>query len=76
MIAARFKVGDRVKARATIGRVRVGTLGTIRRVFMSIPNTYDVQFDDYPSPWMMQRRELERVEGALQTDRRGAARTG
>jgi hypothetical protein len=76
MIAARFKVGDRVKARATFGRVRVGTLGTIRRVFSSIPNTYDVQFDDYPTPWMMQRRELERVAGVSQPDRERTATTG
>jgi hypothetical protein len=76
MNAARFKVGDRVKARATIGRVRVGTLGTIRRVFSSIPNTYDVQFDDYPSPWMMQRRELEYVARVPQPDRERTASTG
>ena len=69
MIAKRFKVGERVKARATIGQVRVGMLGTIRRAFISIPDAYDVQFDDYPVPRMMQRRELERVERASQYHR-------
>src|SRR5262245_634980 len=42
MIAKRFQVGDRVKARATIGHVRAGMLGTIRRTFISIPDAYDV----------------------------------
>jgi hypothetical protein len=64
MIAKRFQVGDRVKARATIGQVRAGMLGTIRRAFISIPDAYHVQFDDYPIPRMIQRRELERVARA------------
>jgi hypothetical protein len=75
MIAKRFQVGDRVKARATIGHVRAGMLGTIRRAFISIPDAYDVQFDDYPIPRMIQRRELERIERASRPNRQGTHQT-
>ena len=59
MAAVRFTVGDRVRTRIPTPFVRVGTPGTIWRVFASTRKAYSVQFDSHPSPWLMWADELE-----------------
>jgi hypothetical protein len=61
MTTARFKVGDRVRARTTIRGVPAGTFGTIRRVVSSANDLYDVQFDDQPIRHVALGSELERA---------------
>jgi hypothetical protein len=41
----RFSSGDRVKTCETIRDLPVGAYGVIKRVYASMPGTYDVQFD-------------------------------
>ena len=60
----RFQVGDRVSSRVARGKFRVGTVGTVRRVFLSVDDVYDVLFDGKRRLVAMRGRELERVEQA------------
>ena len=41
----RFNLGDRVRTCETIRDLPVGAHGVIKRVYASMPGTYDVQFD-------------------------------
>ena len=41
----RFNTGDRVRTCETIRDLPVGAYGVIKRVYASMPGTYDVQFD-------------------------------
>jgi hypothetical protein len=56
-----LREGDRVHIRVSTSRVAAGAIGTIQRVFLSVPNTYDVQFDTYPVPCVVLGYVLERV---------------
>jgi hypothetical protein len=58
-----FKAGDRIKARISTPFVQAGTLGTILRVYRSLANAYDIQFDRDPHHWVMQGRDLESAAG-------------
>mgnify|MGYP003575773225 CR=1 FL=1 len=46
-----FRVGDRIKVRITTPFVQAGTLGTILRVYRSLANAYDIQFDRDSHHW-------------------------
>jgi hypothetical protein len=61
MIATRFKVGDRIRARVSVHNMAQGTLGTIRRVSTSIDNLYDVRFDGQSHLYAVRGTELERA---------------
>jgi hypothetical protein len=58
-----FRAGDRIKVRITTPFVQAGTLGTILRVYRSLANAYDIQFDQDPHHWVMQGRDLEAAAG-------------
>ena len=65
MVAARFKAGERVRLRAAIPDVRVGTVGTIQFVLHAVDDICDVRFDGHARPQLMRARELERVDREL-----------
>jgi hypothetical protein len=54
-----FRAGDRIKVRISTPFVQAGTLGTILRVYRSLANAYDIQFDRDSHHWVMQGRDLE-----------------
>ena len=54
-----FKAGDRIKVRISTPFVQAGTLGTVLRVYRSLANAYDIQFDRDSHHWVMQGRDLE-----------------
>jgi hypothetical protein len=58
-----FKVSDRIKVRISTPFVQAGTLGTVLRVYRSLANAYDIQFDRDCHHWVMQRRDLESAAG-------------
>jgi hypothetical protein len=58
-----FKAGDRIKVRISTPFVQAGTLGTILRVYRSLANAYDIQFDRDSHHWIMQGRDLESAAG-------------
>ena len=60
----RFQVGDRVLLRVARDKFKAGMLGTVRRVFLSVDDVYDVLFDGKRRLVAMRGRELERVEQA------------
>jgi hypothetical protein len=60
----RFQVGDRVMLRVAWDKFRVGMLGTVRRVFLSVDDVYDVLFDGERRLVAMRGRELEPLEQA------------
>ena len=60
----RFQVGDRVLSRVARGKFKAGMLGTVRRVFVSVDDVYDVLFDGKHKLVAMRGHELERVEQA------------
>ena len=60
----RFQVGDRVLSRVARDKFKAGMLGTVRRVFLSVDDVYDVLFDGKHRLVAMRGRELERVEQA------------
>jgi hypothetical protein len=72
MVAARFAVGDRVRAR-TAGIVTEGTLGNIHHILLSAPQLYYVQFDGHKHPTLMHAVDLDRVEDAPNRERAVAA---
>ena len=53
-----FAVGDRVRLCVLTPFARVGEVGTIRRVFASIYDLYDVQFDDLIGTRLIYGREM------------------
>ena len=53
-----FREGDRITARVSIPPIKVGMVGTIQRVFMSVIDLYDVQFDDLPHPYILRGYQL------------------
>ena len=60
MAAARFTVGDRVKARTSLF-VPAGTPGTVHEILLHVPGVYYVQFDGYAHPAVMRASDLERL---------------
>jgi hypothetical protein len=78
MSGNRFKVGDRVRVRASTF-LRVGVRGTIVRSFSGEDDLYDVQLDDAVRPYLMLASELERsndtMPAGLRPRRGGALRT-
>jgi hypothetical protein len=50
MTAARYKPGDRVRARVSALLVPAGTLGTVTAVYPTMPDACEVHFDGQPSP--------------------------
>jgi hypothetical protein len=42
----------------TIPPIRAGMVGTIQRVFLSVIDLYDVQFDDLPNPYILRGYQL------------------
>jgi len=62
MSAARFHVGERVKARTSLF-VPAGTRGTILQGLLSMPGTFYVQFDGYASPKLIRASELQLADG-------------
>jgi hypothetical protein len=62
MSAARFQVGERVKA-CNAWFVPEGTRGTILQALFSMPGMYYIQFDGYAPPKLMRARDLERLDG-------------
>src|SRR5262245_38636085 len=61
MSAMRFRQGERVRSRITIGSVRVGTLGTVQDALPSATHVYSVQFDDTAFPYLMDAHMLSRL---------------
>jgi hypothetical protein len=53
-----FREGDRVVARVTIPPIKAGMVGTIKRVFVSVIELYDVQFDDLTHPYILRGYQL------------------
>ena len=63
-IQNRFYEGDRVKAEVPTQSVKRGMVGTVQRVYLSVTDTYDVQFDDLPTPHILFGDQLTLVESA------------
>ncbi len=64
----RFQVGDRVVSRVARDKFRAGMLGTVRRVFLSVEDVYDVFFDGKQQPVVVGGDDLERVEQARERE--------
>jgi hypothetical protein len=62
MPALRLNIGDRVQARTSIRGAPAGAVGTIRRVFATKADLYDVQFDDQSDLCVVERSNLECIE--------------
>ena len=58
MTPARFKVGERVKARTGVPFVLAGTTGTILHQYFSAVDTYKVQLDGYSYARVMPGSDL------------------
>jgi hypothetical protein len=65
MVAALFKIGERVRRRTGISDARAGTVGTIQFVYRSVHDLYEVQFDGDAHPELMRALELERADREL-----------
>jgi hypothetical protein len=61
MSAARFHVGEHVKAR-NAWFVPEGTPGTILQALLSMPGMYYIQFVGFAPPKLMRARDLERAD--------------
>jgi hypothetical protein len=59
MKGQRFNSGDRVKSCETIRDLPVGAYGVIKRVYASMPGTYDVQFDNRADIYTVWGGQLE-----------------
>ena len=59
MVANHFAVGERVRLCISIPFAPAGRVGTIRRVFVFVPDLYDVQLDSLTGPRLIYGRELE-----------------
>ena len=57
-----FREGDRVTARMTLPPIKAGMVGTIQRVFLSVIDLYDVQFDDLMHPYILRGHQLALLE--------------
>ena len=53
-----LREGDRVVAKYSIPPIKAGMVGTIQRVFMSVIDLYDVQFDDLTHPYILRAFQL------------------
>jgi hypothetical protein len=62
LAAKHFAVGERVTPRSSSVFARAGRTGTIKRVFVFVPDLYDVQFDDLSGQRMLYGHELERAD--------------
>jgi hypothetical protein len=62
MPALRLNIGERVRARTSIRGVPSGATGTIRRVFATTADLYDVQFDNQNDLCVVERSQLERID--------------
>ena len=62
MTAARYKRGDRVRARASALLVPAGTLGTVTTVYPTTRDAFEVRFVGRASPILMWADELELVD--------------
>jgi hypothetical protein len=62
MIDARFKVGDRVMMRYA-EHLPVGTIGTVVRVYIAVPERYYVGFGDHGLA-LLWASELDRIVDA------------
>ena len=60
----RFLEGDRVMARVSVPPIKAGTIGTIQRVFLTIDDLYDVQFDDLHHPYILRGYQLAPLQQA------------
>ena len=67
MSSVGFEVDDRIKVRISTPFVQVGTLGTILRVYRSVADAYEIQFDQDLHHWVMQGRDLERMGSSSAT---------
>jgi hypothetical protein len=76
LAATQFAVGERVKERISIHGVPLDTPGTIRRVFASLDNLYDVQFDQQANLYAVRGHDLTRADAASQPDRPRTASMG
>ena len=61
MTAARYKRGDRVRARASALLVPAGTLGTVTAVYLTMPDACEVYFNGQLAAILMWIDELERA---------------
>jgi hypothetical protein len=61
MIAIQFIVGERVRLRTDGVAVRTGAIGTVDFAYRSVRGLYEVQFDGYTRPRLIQAGELERA---------------
>jgi hypothetical protein len=59
-----FREGDRVMARVSKSPIKAGMIGTIQRVFLSVIDLYDVQFDDLPHPYILHGDQLAPLQQA------------
>ena len=59
MAAARYKPGDRVRARDSALLVPAGTPGIVTTVYLTMRDAYEIYFDSRPSPLLMWEDELE-----------------
>ena len=59
-----FREGDRVMARVSKPPIKAGMIGTIQRVFISVIDLYDVQFDDLPHPYILRGNQLTSLQQA------------
>jgi len=57
----RFQEGDRVRARESGARVKAEMIGTVVSVYTVLLDTYQVEFDDLPVPFILDGRALEPV---------------
>jgi hypothetical protein len=63
-----FQVGDRAVSRVARDKFRAGMVGTVRRVFLSVNDVYDVFFDGKHRPVVVRGEDLERVEQAQERE--------
>ena len=69
MAAKHFEIGDRIRARISIHGVPMGTPGTIRRLFSSGDDLYDVEFDNHPRLYAVRGGDLEPLDQEHQDER-------
>ena len=60
----RFREGDRVMARVSLPPIKAGTIGTIKRVFITVGDLYDVQFDNLRHPYILHGYQLAPLQQA------------
>ena len=60
----RFQSGDRVVLNKPLATIPVGSLGTVVRIYRSITNCYDVQFDAFRALHAIYGVDLDLVRAA------------